>query len=47
MTAHPKVGDTHRQEYWPGQAEDQYWLVDLNQTVRVPFGTFAHSALTL
>jgi hypothetical protein len=47
MTAHPAVDDAHRQEYWPGQAEDQYWLVDLNQRVRVPFGTFHHAALTL
>jgi hypothetical protein len=47
MTAHPEVGDTHRQEYWPGHAEDQYWLVDLAQTVRVPVGTFTHAALTL
>src|SRR5262245_585495 len=23
MTAQPQVGDTHRQEYWPGRAEDQ------------------------
>jgi len=47
MNAVPRVGDTHRQEYWPGQAEDQYWLVDLNQHVSVPFGTFSHGLLTL
>jgi hypothetical protein len=47
MNAHPAVGDTHRQEYLRGQAEDQYWLVDLNQQVSVPFGTFRHAALTL
>jgi hypothetical protein len=47
MTAHPQVGDTHRQEYLAGQAEDQYWLVDLNQHVSVPFGAFRHAALTL
>jgi hypothetical protein len=47
MTAHPAVDDAHRQEYWPGHAEDQYWLVDLNQRVRVPFGSFHHAALTL
>src|SRR5690242_21248899 len=34
MTAHPRVGDAHRQEYWRGHAEDQYWLVDLNQHVK-------------
>jgi hypothetical protein len=47
MTADPQVGDTHRQEYWAGQAEDQYWLVDLNQRVSVPFGSFRHALLTL
>ena len=47
MTAQPRVGDTHRQEYLRGQAEDQYWLVDLHQRVSVPFGTFNDAALTL
>jgi hypothetical protein len=47
MNATPAVGDTHRQEYWPGQAEDQYWLVDLDQHATVPFGSFRHAALTL
>jgi hypothetical protein len=47
MTADPQVGDTHRQEYWRGEAEDQYWLVDLRQHVSVPFGTFSRAALTL
>ncbi len=47
MTATPQVGDTHRQEYWPGQAEDQYWLVDLRQHVSVPLGTYTHANLTL
>jgi hypothetical protein len=47
MTAHPRVGDAHRQEYWRGHAEDQYWLVDLHSRVSVPFGTFRNAALTL
>jgi hypothetical protein len=47
MNAVPQVGDTHRQEYWAGQAEDQYWLVDLGQHVTVPFGAFSHGVLTL
>jgi hypothetical protein len=41
MTARPRVGDAHRQEYWAGHAEDQYWLVALGQPVHVPFGRFA------
>jgi|SRR5438477_304345 len=47
MNAHPAVGDTHRQEYLRGEAEDQYWLVDLHQHASVPYGTFHHAALTL
>jgi len=47
MTAHPQVGDTHRQEYLKGEAEDQYWLVDLAQRVRTPFVTTSHAVLTL
>jgi hypothetical protein len=47
MNAHPAIGNTHRQEYLKGVAEDQYWLVDLSQTAKVPYGTFHHAALTL
>ena len=39
MTAHPAVGDAHRQEFWRGQAEDQYWLVELGAAVTVPAGS--------
>jgi hypothetical protein len=47
MTAHPRVGDAHRQEYWAGHAEDQYWLVALGQRVRVPLATYTDAARTL
>ncbi len=47
MTAHPRVGDAHRQEYWPGHAEDQYWLVALRQRLHVPAGTFTQAARTV
>jgi hypothetical protein len=47
MTAHPRVGDAHRQEFWRGHAEDQYWLVALGQRVRVPLGGFGDAARTL
>jgi hypothetical protein len=47
MTAHPRIGDAHRQEYWPGHAEDQYWLVALRQRVHVPAGTFTQAVRTL
>lgn len=47
MAAHPRVGDAHRQEYWAGHAEDQYWLVDMASSVTVPRGAFADAARTL
>ena len=47
MTAHPKVGDAHRQEFWRGQAEDQYWLVELGAGVTVPAGSYTTAARTL
>ena len=47
MTARPRVGDAHRQEYWRGHAEDQYWLVSMDQTAHVPFLTSHHAALTM
>ncbi len=37
MPAHPRVGQTGRQEYYKGQAEDHFRVVSLNATVRVPF----------
>lgn len=40
MKAHPKVGDTYRQEYLPGVAEDVARVVSTNETVTVPYGTF-------
>jgi hypothetical protein len=40
MEADPQVGDSYRQEYYPGHAEDAAKVVSLNETVTVPFGTF-------
>jgi hypothetical protein len=47
MTAHPRVGDAHRQEFWRGQAEDQYWMVELGAGVTVPAGSYTDAARTL
>jgi len=47
MTAHPAVGDAHRQEYARGNAEDQYWLVDMHAQVSVPFASSDRAALTI
>jgi len=40
MPAEPKVGDSYRQEYLPGEAEDMAEIVDLNASVTVPYGSF-------
>jgi hypothetical protein len=40
MLANPKVGDTYRQEYYPGKAEDMGTVVAVGKRVTVPHGTF-------
>lgn len=42
MEAHPKVGDFYRQEFLLNNAEDTAGVLNLNQTVTVPAGTFHH-----
>src|SRR6266516_8143536 len=37
MFARPRVGQSARQEYYKGQAEDHFQVLRLNATVRVPF----------
>ena len=40
MLAEPQVGDTYRQEYLPGEAEDYADVVSLDESVEVPAGSF-------
>jgi hypothetical protein len=40
MKASPQIGDSYRQEYLPGQAEDEAEVVSLTEKVTVPYGTF-------
>jgi len=40
MKAKPKVGDSYRQEYYEGQAEDQADVLAFGESVRVPYGSF-------
>lgn len=47
MKAKPKVGESYRQEYYPGVAEDMAKVLALNETVRVPAGTFKNCLKTL
>jgi hypothetical protein len=40
MLADPQVGDTYRQEFYEGEAEDYAEVVSLDATVDVPAGSF-------
>jgi hypothetical protein len=40
MQADPKVGESYRQEYYKGEAEDMAKVLSLNESVTVPYGSF-------
>ena len=42
MPAHPRVGQSYRQEYYKGKAEDRGRVLSLDKRATVPFGTFNH-----
>jgi hypothetical protein len=42
MPARPRPTDAFRQEYYPGHAEDQAWIVAFQRVARVPAGRFRH-----
>jgi hypothetical protein len=44
--ADPKPGPYYRQEYRPGLAEDQAQVITINDTQKVPMGTFSHVIVT-
>ena len=46
IQAHPKVGDTYRQEYYKGVAEDRAKVLSLNKSATVPYGSFDHVLMT-
>jgi hypothetical protein len=46
MQADPKVGETYRQEYYPGEAEDMAKVLSLNESATVPYGSFDHLLMT-
>ena len=37
MPAHPKVGQSFRQEYYKGHAEDRFRVLSVHTTVNVPY----------
>ena len=44
--AHPKVGQTGRQEFYKGQAEDHFQVISLRTFVKVPYITTQKALLT-
>jgi hypothetical protein len=42
MEAHSKVGDTYRQEFYPGHAEDTATVLSTHASISVPYGSFHH-----
>jgi hypothetical protein len=42
MPAHPEVGDTFRQEFYPGHAEDHFRIKSMSSHATVPYGSFDH-----
>jgi len=46
MPAHPNVGQSFRQEYYKGHAEDHFAIVSVSASVVVPYTASAHALLT-
>jgi hypothetical protein len=46
MPAQPEVGQTYRQEYYAGQAEDRTAVLSLDEQAEAPFGHFNDVVLT-
>jgi hypothetical protein len=46
MPAHPRIGETHRQEYLKGHAEDWFKVLSLDAEVSVPHGRYTHALRT-
>jgi hypothetical protein len=46
MPATPKVGDTYRQEYYPGVALDVAKILSVTGTSRVPAGVYRNTVIT-
>jgi hypothetical protein len=46
MPAHPKVGQTFRQEYYKGHAEDHFKVLSRDAPIKVPYGSSRHALKT-
>jgi len=47
MKANPKIGDSYRQEYYKGEAEDMGEVLSLNETLILKYGNFSDCIKTL
>jgi len=46
MEASPKVSDTYRQEYYPGEAEDMATVLNVNESTTVSAGSYQEVVVT-
>ncbi len=46
MKANPQIGDSYRQEYYEGEAEDMAEVLSLGESVTVPYGSFKNCLKT-
>jgi hypothetical protein len=46
MPADVKVGETYRQEYYPGEAEEMGKVLSLDESATVAYGSFDHLLMT-
>lgn len=46
LPAHPRVGQTYREEYYKGHAEDGAEILGVDALAKVPYGTFEHALQT-
>jgi hypothetical protein len=46
MPAHPQVGQSYRQEFYKGHAEDRFRVESLTASAKVPYGSFSNVVMT-
>lgn len=45
MEASPKIGDSYREEYYKGEAEDIAEIISLDESVKIPYSPSYHNCL--
>ena len=46
MKANPTIGETYRQEYYRGEAEDLATVLSLSESISIPFGSYSDVLMT-